>query len=154
MSDAVAGGMSDAVVSEVAPVRRGTSVASAAAILMAGFVLSRLLGLLRVAIQASVLGASGHAAAAFTTAIAIPDFVFTLVSGGALASSFIPVFTGLLERGDEDGAWRMASGVMNAVLLVMLAAVALAELAAPGIVAITARPADQALTLTLTRIML
>ena len=91
---------------EAVPVRRGTSMASAAAILMVGFVLSRLLGLVRVSIQASVLGASGHDAAAFTTAIAIPDFVFTLVSGGALASSFIPVFTGLLERGNEDGAWR------------------------------------------------
>jgi putative peptidoglycan lipid II flippase len=146
--------MSGAVTTEAVPARRGTSVASAAAILMVGFVLSRLLGLARVSIQASVLGASGHDAAAFTTAIAIPDFVFTLVSGGALASSFIPVFTGLLERGDEEVAWRMASGVLNAVLLVMLAAVVVAELAAPGIVALMARPADQALTLTLTRIML
>src|SRR5256714_9186874 len=148
------GCMRDVVATEAAQARRGTSMAAAAAILMAGFVLSRLLGLARVSIQASALGASGHDAAAFTTAIAIPDFVFTLVSGGALASSFIPVFTGLLERGDEEGAWRMASGVLNAVLLVMLAAVVVAELAAPGIVALMARPADQALTLTLTRIML
>src|SRR5205809_5086513 len=55
------------MMSEAAPVRRGPSMASAAAILMVGFVLSRLLGLARVAIQASVLGASGHDAAAFTT---------------------------------------------------------------------------------------
>ena len=55
--------MSGAVTTEAVPMRRGTSVASAAAILMVGFVLSRLLGLARVAIQASVLGASGHDAA-------------------------------------------------------------------------------------------
>src|SRR5919198_2519214 len=127
--------MRDVVTREAVKARRGTSIASAAAILMVGFVLSRLLGLARVSIQASVLGASGHDAAAFTTAIAIPDFVFTLVSGGALASSFIPVFTDRLERGHEESAWRMASGVMNAVLLVMLAAIAVAELAAPRIVA-------------------
>src|SRR5205085_5532427 len=39
------------MMSEVAPVRRGPSMASAAAILMVGFVLSRLLGLVRVSIQ-------------------------------------------------------------------------------------------------------
>ena len=78
--------------------------------------LSRLLGLVRVSIQAAYArGDSGHYAASFTTAITIPDVVFTLVSGGALGSSFIPVFAGMLELGDEEDAWRVASGVMNAV---------------------------------------
>lgn len=129
-------------------------MASAAAILMVGFVLSRLLGLARVSIQGGVLGAHGHVPTAFTTAIAIPDLIFTLVSGGALGSSFIPVFAGLLELGDEERAWRVASGVMNGVLIVMLGAVLLAELAAPAIVNVAVTPRDAALTLTLTRIML
>jgi len=102
---------------------RRTSMASAAGILMVSFVLSRLLGLLRLSIQASVLGGNGHIATSFTTAIAIPDIVFTIVSGGALGSSFIPVFAGLLEKGDEERAWRVASGVMNGVLIVLLVTV-------------------------------
>lgn len=146
--------MSNSVVTDAAWRERRMSVTSAAGILMAGFVLSRVLGLARVVIQASVLGASGHEPAAFTTAIAFPDFVFTLVSGGALASSFIPVFAGLLELGDEERAWRVASGVMNGVLIVMLVAVGVAELAAPLIVGVMAKPVDQELTIQLTRIML
>jgi len=133
---------------------RRTSMASAAAILMAGFVLSRLLGLVRLSIQAGVLRAVGHDATAFTAAITIPDTVFTIVSGGALGSSFIPVFAGLLEKGDEEEAWRVASGVMTGVFLVLLVAIGVAELAAPWLAGFETKPADRDLTVTLTRIML
>jgi len=133
--------------------RRRTNVLSAAAIVMAGFVLSRILGLVRVAIQAAVLPPSSHASITFTTAITVPDIIFTIVSGGALGSSFIPVFAGLLERDDEARAWRVASGVMTGVLAVMIVAVVAAELAAPLYVPLTGAP-DPALALTLTRIML
>ncbi len=132
---------------------RRTSLLSAAAIVMAGFVLSRILGLVRVAIQAAVLPPSSHASITFTTAITVPDILFTIVSGGALGSSFIPVFAGLLERNDEARAWRVASGVMTGVLAVMIAAVVVAELAAPLYVPLTGAP-DPTLVLTLTRIML
>jgi len=150
--------MSESVVAEASgtagTARRRTGIASAAAILMVSFVLSRLLGLARVAIQASVLQATGHYSASFTAAIAIPDTIFTIVSGGALGSSFIPVFAGILSDDDEARAWRVASGVMNGVLLIMLGAVVVAELAAPWIVIPLAKPADRELTIALTRIML
>ncbi len=146
--------MSNSIASETVQRRARTSVASDAAILMTGFILSRVLGLVRVMIQGSVLGATGKVPAAFTAAISFPDFMFTLVSGGALASSFIPVFAGMLELGDEEDAWRVASGVMNGVLIVMACAVVVAELAAPAIVTVLAPPSGQQLTLQLTRIML
>ena len=92
---------------------RRTSVVSAAAILMVGFILSRVLGLVRVFVQNTTLGATGHLSTSFATAFAFPDFIFTLVSSGALASSFIPVFTGMLERDKEEEAWRVASGVLH-----------------------------------------
>ncbi len=145
--------MNDGAVSGATSQRR-TSVASAATILMIGFVLSRLLGLVRVSLQGRILGAADPHAAAFATAITIPDTVFTLVSGGALGSSFIPVFAAMLEHGDEERAWRVASGVMNGVLIVLLGGVGVAELAAPWIVDVINHNGDQALTLTLTRIML
>lgn len=133
---------------------RRPSIASAASIVMAGFVLSRVLGLARVSIQASVLAGSGRDATAFTTAITIPDTVFTIVSGGALASSFIPVFAGMLDRGDDERAWRVASGVMMSVLAALLVGVGVAEILAPSIVSVMTKPGDAPLTLTLTRIML
>ncbi len=133
--------------------RRRTSVLSAAAIVMAGFVLSRVLGLIRVSIQAAVLPPSSHASITFTTAITVPNIIFTIVSGGALGSSFIPVFAGLLARDDEARAWRVASGVMTGVLAVMAVAIVVAELAAPLYVPFMGTP-DGALALTLTRIML
>ena len=132
--------------------KRQTSVVSAATILMAGFLLSRLLGILRVTIQGRVLGVHGVDATAFTTAIAIPDFVFTIVSGGAVASSFIPIFIDLLNRDDEERAWRVASGVLNIVLFVLLVAVSIAEVGAPDILRFMHGYSYQALTLT--RIML
>jgi len=130
------------------------SVASAATLLMVGFFLSRLLGLARVVIQTRVLGATTVDATAFTTAIAIPNVVFTIVSGGALGSSFIPVFAGLLALDDEEQAWRIASGVMNGVLIVMGVAVVVAELTAPSIVAVVQHAPGTAEAVQLTRIML
>ncbi len=133
---------------------RRTSVLSAAMIVMVGFVLSRILGLARVSIQAGVLSPTSHAGVAFTAAITIPNVVFTIVSGGALGSSFIPVFAGLLERDDEVRAWRVASGVMTGVLAVMIVVVVAAELTAPLFVPHMVQAPDGDLTLTLTRIML
>jgi len=134
--------------------RRRMSVASAATLLMVGFFLSRLLGLARVAIQTRVLGVTTVDATAFTTAIAIPNVVFTIVSGGALGSSFIPVFAGLLALDDEEQAWCVASGVMNGVLIVVGVAVVVAELTAPGIVAVVQHAPGTAEAVQLTRIML
>lgn len=146
--------MSNTVITGAPATARRTSVVSAAAILMASFVLSRLLGLVRVFVQNATLGATGHRATAFTTAFALPDLIFTLVTSGALASSFIPVFTGMLERGEEEAAWRAASGVLNRVLIVICTAVVVAEVFAPPIVGVIGRGPDYDLTLTLTRIML
>jgi len=70
-------------------------LASAAMLLSASFVLSRILGLLRNVVIADIFGNS-RAVEAYFAAFRIPDTIFLLVSGGALASAFIPTFAGLL----------------------------------------------------------
>ena len=106
---------------------------------MAAFVASRALGVLRQSALAYRFD-TGPQVNAFLAAFRIPDLLFALVVGGALNSAFIPVFAGLLERGEEEEAWRLAASVLNAVVLALallggmaaLFAPALAPLLAPG----------------------
>jgi len=108
-------------------------IARAAGTVMAAFVLSNLVGLLRQILVARAFGTSPELGA-FIVAQRLPDVLFSLVAGGALASAFIPTFTGLLMHNDQPGAWRLASGVLTLVSLVLVAASGLAALLAPWIV--------------------
>ena len=132
-------------------------IARAASIVMAGFVLSRLLGLGREAAIGYQFGTSRELDA-YLAAFRIPDLLFQLIAGGALASAFIPTFTAQLARDDEEGAWRLASAVAN-LLLILLGALALvsaiaAEPLVRYIIAPGFDPATQHLTAYLMRWML
>ncbi|MGH9183494.1 MAG: murein biosynthesis integral membrane protein MurJ, partial [Acidimicrobiales bacterium] len=84
----------------------------------AGILLSRLAGLLRERVIASVLGV-GVAVDAFRTAARIPNLLQNLLGEGVLSASFIPVYARLLDEGREDEAGRVAGAVAG-----LLAAVA------------------------------
>ncbi len=56
------------------------------------------------------------------------------MAGGALASAFVPTFTGFLSRQDGRGAWRLASSIVNLVFLGLTLTSAMAWLAAPWLV--------------------
>ena len=71
---------------------------------------------------------------AFNAAVTIPDVLFSLMAGGALASAFIPIFTGFIAKEERDEAWKLASAVINLVALALTVASALAALFAPQIV--------------------
>ncbi len=132
-------------------------IARAAGLVMALFVLSRLLGLAREMIIGAQFGTSADLDA-YLAAFRLPDLLFQLVAGGALGSAFIPTFTGYLAREHRDGAWRLASSVANLVVLVMTAVASLAAALAPWLVreviAPGFDPAQQALTAQLMRTML
>lgn len=132
-------------------------IARGAASVMAAFVLNSLMGLLR---QVLITRAFGTDAAldAFYAASRLPEILFNLVAGGALASAFIPTFTGLLENKKQAEAWQLASAIANLLLLVMVALSLLAWLFAPQLVSQVLvpsfDPAQQALTVQLLRIQL
>ena len=67
-------------------------VAKAALIVMFFFVISRVLGLARVAIIGARFGTSAEYDA-YLAAFSLPDLLFQLVAGGALGSAFIPTFS-------------------------------------------------------------
>jgi len=131
-------------------------IARAAGVVMAAFVVSRLFGVLRDIVIAAQLGTS-DAADAYRTAFLIPDLIFTLIAGGALASAFIPTFTSYLANDDREGAWRLASGVINLLLVAIGIVAALACVFAPALAFALApgyAPDKQALTVSLMRVML
>ncbi|MBU0492407.1 MAG: murein biosynthesis integral membrane protein MurJ [Chloroflexi bacterium] len=135
---------------------RSTRLAGAAALVMVGFVLSRVLGLVREMVIGAAFGTSG-ALDAYRTAFLLPDILFTLLAGGALASAFIPTFTAYLARDDEETAWSVASSVFNVAALALVVAAGALFVAAPWIVPWVVPgydPAKQALTVDLVRIML
>ena len=133
------------------------SVARASIIMIATLVASRVLGWLRLSVIGATFGESQELDA-FWAAFRIPNAVFDLLVAGALASAFIPVFTGYLAREREAEGWRVASSVLNAVVLLLVAFSAVMWLLAPILVPIVVAPGfsgDQlALTVDLTRLML
>jgi putative peptidoglycan lipid II flippase len=131
-------------------------IVRAALLVLFGFLASGVLGFVRVAIISQQFGTSATLDA-FYAAQRIPEIIFTLVAGGALGSSFIPVYAKLREANSEQ-AWRLASAVMTLAssaagllgLFVAIFALPITEaFLLPG------RDAEtQALTATLTQMMM
>lgn len=94
----------------------------------AGILLSRIFGLVRSRALAHFL-ATSDAADAFTAAFRIPNFLQNLFGEGALSASFIPVYAGLLARGDREEAGRVA-GAIGAILALAMSVLVLAGVVA------------------------
>ena len=108
-------------------------IARAAGTVMAAMILSQLFGLAAKSLLAGTFGTAAESDA-FIAANRFSEILFNLVAGGALASAFVPTFTGLLTQEDRDGAWRLASAVANVVTLVLTGLAVLAALFAPLVV--------------------
>jgi putative peptidoglycan lipid II flippase len=131
-------------------------IARAAGIVMLAFVVANLTGLARQMLVSRAFG-TDSALDAFVAAQRLPDLLFSLVAGGALASTFVPAFTGFLARGDRPGAWRLASGIVTLVLGALAALSLLAALFAPVLIGWLApgfSPEVQAVAARLLRIQL
>lgn len=125
---------------------------------MVGFVLSTVVGLLNRVLYTRVFGTSAELDA-FLAANKLPDILFTLVAGGALASAFIPTFSELLAKHTREQAWRLASSIINIAFLTLLLASSAAWIFAPWVVNVILAPgfedANQIeLTISLLRIQL
>ena len=133
-------------------------IARGAGVVMVGMALSSLAGLASTILVSHAFGTSRNLDA-FYAANRLTEILFNLMAGGALASAFIPTFTGFLTRGDRVGGWRLASSVANLVFLALTLVGALAALAGPWLVRHVLAPgfddpAQISLTVSLLRIML
>lgn len=108
--------------------KKQTSILSAALVITLANVFSSVFGLLRERVLIGQFfnnNQSQQAYEAFQLAFQIPDLIFQLVVMGALAASFIPLFSEL-KRKDEAQAFRFTAIIMNWVLLIFLVLSALA----------------------------
>lgn len=90
------------------------SIKSAAIILASSTLVSALLGIFRDRLLNSYyLDTYPTGIDAYTAAFIIPDFMFFILTSGALAVSFIPVFNQRLVTGNKKSAWELSSSVLN-----------------------------------------
>ena len=143
--------------SQTAPASSARQLVTSTGIVMFFFVLSRALGLVREIAISYQFGTSAQLDA-YIAAFRVPDLLFNLVAGGALASAFIPPFSKLLTNGDVRGGWRLATQVINLVFVIVTALCIVAAIFAEPIVQLTVgvgfSPAQQMLTASLMRLML
>jgi putative peptidoglycan lipid II flippase len=128
----------------------------AGVVVVAGVVLSRLLGWVRVAVFAAQYG-TGPQISAFYVAFRIPDTLFQLVAAGAVGSALVPVASALLANGEDGRARRLVATIANLMVMALVPLAVLVWLAAPVIVPIIGPsndPAQIALEIDLTRWML
>ena len=97
------------------------SIKTAAIVLASSTLLSALLGLFRDRLLNSYyLGTYPTGIDAYTAAFTIPDFMFFILTSGALAVSFIPVFNQRLMTGNKKSAWELTSSLLNLLAILTL----------------------------------
>ena len=124
----------------------------------------KVMGLIRTQLIGAAFG-TGSDYDAFTAANQLPEVFVTLISGGALAAAFIPVYSAYLKNNEARQSARLANGIITLVLLVLAAVSAVGALFAPWITRVILVPGSpipgqgftpemQALTADLMRIIL
>lgn len=102
-------------------------------LIMVVSVLSRALGYLRDAVIAYKFGLEGEPSA-YYAAIHVPDILNYLVAGGALSSTFVPLFREYWQRQRQSVAWTFFAVVASLILVLIVALVILFEVFAEPLV--------------------
>ena len=122
---------------------------------MLAFIISQLTGLAAKILIAGTFSA-GLDLDAFYAANRPSETLVTMMAGGILVSSFIPIFVKFLVKEDRRSAWKLASASANLILVLMTLLAGLAALFAGPIVRTILgagfTPDKQALTVNLLRI--
>ncbi len=116
---------------------------------------SRVLGLIREIVIASLFGAS-RSMDAFLTAFRAPNMLRDLFAEGALSTAFVTTFSKRIAQEGDESAWRLASKVATLTVVFMSGIVLLGVIFAPQVIAVLApgfAPEKAELTIQLTRIM-
>jgi putative peptidoglycan lipid II flippase len=131
------------------------ALARAGLVVSGAFLISRVLGWVRVVVIVNG-GLPGSDLDAFFAAFRLPDLVFQLVAAGALSSAVIPIVSGLLATDQTARAWRVVSTIANLMLAALLVLAVVVFVAAPAIIPIITPgfgPEQMSQTVDLTRIM-
>lgn len=124
----------------------------------AATMLSRVMGLVREQVMATLFGA-GLATDAFNVAFRIPNLLRDLFAEGAMSSAFVPTFTRTLKTEGDEPAWELGRQLLWALFLVLATLSVIGWVMAPALVAFLAPgfatvPGKVELTVLLARVML
>ncbi len=98
---------------------RASGLAASAAVIAVITLVARLTGFARVLVFAPAVG-SGCTGTAYAAANQLPNVLFEVAAGGALAGAVVPVLAGALARGDRRTADRITSALACWSLLVLV----------------------------------
>ncbi|MBP3037576.1 virulence factor MviN [Arthrobacter sp. zg-ZUI100] len=107
------------------------STARAGAVMAAGTVVSRLLGLIRTALLATAIGTSARMSDLFTAANDLPNFIYLMIAGGVFNAVLVPQIVRASRRPDRGADY--VSRLLTLAAAVLLVLTVLATLAAPVI---------------------
>lgn len=94
---------------------------SAAALLIGASLFGQLLGFMRTQVINGSFNSVGHITTdAYFAAFKIPDFFFYTIAAGALGVAFMPFLAEKLHGGDKQAVWRLTSGVLNLLGILMI----------------------------------
>ena len=131
-----------------------------AAMIMFSVLLSRILGFFRTALIPARMGGFSSVADAYNAAFQIPDLMYGLLVGGAIAASLIPMLTGYVEKKQEKEGWKVVGTYINVMMIAMLIICILGVVFAPQLMNLVARgfneapPEKMELAVRLTRILM
>jgi putative peptidoglycan lipid II flippase len=109
--------------SVVSLVNTKLSVKTAAIVIASSTLISALLGIFRDRWLNSMYYDTYPAGLdAYTAAFTVPDFLFFIITSGALAVTFIPVFNQRLVAGNKKSAWELSGSILNFLAILCLVA--------------------------------
>lgn len=111
-----------------------SSVGRNAAIMAAGTLTSRVLGLVRVALLTAALGAATNVGNAFDTANQLPNVLFIIIAGGVLNAVLVPQLTKAMRH--ADGGQDFTDRLLTLALVIMAGLTVVAIIGAPLLVAL------------------
>lgn len=110
-----------------------STIFKASVIIGISFGINKLLGLARQYFIAAQFGFSPEIDA-FNVANNMPDLIFSLFAGGALAMAFIPVFAEYIDRDGRDHSWKLFSQIATLLFVFTTVASLVVGIAAPVLV--------------------
>lgn len=120
--------------------RRG--LARASAVMAAGTLVSRVLGMVRGVLQVGAIGATTAAANAWSTANTLPNIIYLLLAGGVINAVLVPQITKSLRH--ADGGKGYTDRLLTLAFTILAALTALCMLAAPFLYRLYDLSADDA----------
>lgn len=117
------------------------SVGRSGAVMAAGTLVSRVAGMLRATLLASVIGTTGLAAEAFTVANTLPNSLYLLLAGGTLNAVLVPQI--IRARTRPDGGEDFVNRLITAAIALFVVASVLLTALSPFLVRLYFETSDE-----------